>query len=192
VPRAFALDLKELERRFYERSRALHPDRHTAAGPAARAASLERMSLLNQAYSALKDPRARREYLLELEGVKLPEESSPLQGQAQGQLPQELVEEWFELQEALMEGSPEARESLRRFRSELEAHQERLAAEIAELERRHDALAAGERSGDDAAPASQQVDTAPARRQALEELGRKLQAANYLRSLERNIARWVR
>lgn len=172
VKRAFAQDAKELERRFYGLSRALHPDRFSTAPAPARAASVERMGLLNQAYGVLKDPRARREYLLALEGVKLPEGSTV----GSAQIPMELAEEWFEVQEALMESGPDAAPRLRDFRTRLETFRSELAAAIADLEARYDA----------AGPGSVE------RTRALETLGQKIQVENYLASLERTIGRWVK
>ena len=66
LPREFALDGAELERRFRERSRQLHPDRFAKAEPRERRLSLERATRLNDAHRALKDWRLRAAYLLKL------------------------------------------------------------------------------------------------------------------------------
>jgi len=68
LPRAFALDAADLERRFRERSRLLHPDRFARKSPRERRLSLERSTRLNDAYRTLKEPRARAAYLLKLLG----------------------------------------------------------------------------------------------------------------------------
>ncbi|MBK9518980.1 MAG: Fe-S protein assembly co-chaperone HscB [Anaeromyxobacter sp.] len=68
LPREFALDPAELERRFRERSRQLHPDRFARAEPRERRLSLERATRLNDAHRALKDWRLRAAYLLKLAG----------------------------------------------------------------------------------------------------------------------------
>ncbi len=68
LPREFALDVAELERRFRERSRQLHPDRFARAEPRERRLSLERATRLNDAHRALKDWRLRAAYLLKLAG----------------------------------------------------------------------------------------------------------------------------
>lgn len=175
VPRAFAQDTAELERLFYALSRALHPDHFSGKGAASQTASVERMSTVNQAYATLKNPRSRREYLLELEGVKVPQGTTV----GNGQLPMELAEQWFELQEALMEGTPESAAALREFRAQLDVYRAQLGADIQMLERGYD-----EAMRTAGSPAS--------RENFLQELGRKLQAENYLASLERNIARWVK
>jgi molecular chaperone HscB len=69
LPREFALDVPELERRFRERSRQLHPDRFARAEPRERRLSLERATRLNDACRALKDWRQRAAYLLRLAGT---------------------------------------------------------------------------------------------------------------------------
>src|SRR5262245_23895109 len=68
LPRKLNLDPDELERKFRTLSRQFHPDFFYNATPAERRASLERSSYLNDAYRTLKDPVARVEYLLSLEG----------------------------------------------------------------------------------------------------------------------------
>ena len=59
----------DLERRFRDLSRQLHPDRFARAEPRERRLSLERATRLNDAYRALKDWRARAAYLLKLAGT---------------------------------------------------------------------------------------------------------------------------
>ncbi len=68
LPREFAIDHPELERRFRERSRQLHPDRFARAEPKERRLSLERATRLNDAHRVLKDWRLRAAYLLKLAG----------------------------------------------------------------------------------------------------------------------------
>jgi molecular chaperone HscB len=69
LPREYALEIGELERRFRERSRVLHPDRFARAEPRERRLSLERATRLNDAYRYLKDWRLRAAYLLKLAGT---------------------------------------------------------------------------------------------------------------------------
>jgi molecular chaperone HscB len=69
LPREFALDVSELERRFRERSRLLHPDRFARAEPRERRLSLEHATRLNDAYRYLRDWRLRAGYLLKLAGT---------------------------------------------------------------------------------------------------------------------------
>ena len=68
---AFDVDLAALERAFFERSKALHPDRVAGAPAAERVAALSRSRALNDAYQLIKKPIARAEYLLERAGVTI-------------------------------------------------------------------------------------------------------------------------
>ena len=68
APQARTSTPADLEQRFRALSRQFHPDYFYNATPAERRASLERSSYLNDAYRTLRDPVARVEYLLELEG----------------------------------------------------------------------------------------------------------------------------
>jgi molecular chaperone HscB len=69
IAREFALDLPDLERRFRDLSRVLHPDRFARAEPRERRLSLERATRLNDAFRALRDWRQRAAYLLRLSGT---------------------------------------------------------------------------------------------------------------------------
>jgi molecular chaperone HscB len=84
LPQKLRIDPGDLERRFYELSRRLHPDRHVQASGGQRVAVEEAAATLNDAYRTLKDPVSRAGHLLHLEGIKQPE------------APADLVEEAFE------------------------------------------------------------------------------------------------
>jgi molecular chaperone HscB len=110
LPRHLHLDTPALEKSFYALSRKLHPDRFAAKPPAEQAAALAESSRLNDAYRTLKDPIARTEYLLKLEGVELEEQSKSATeaarttGLAKKQIvPEDLLEEAFELNMQLEE-----------------------------------------------------------------------------------------
>ena len=98
LPRRLNIDPAALEERFRALSRQFHPDYFYNATPAERRASLERSSYLNDAYRTLRQPAARIEYVLKLEGLapKNPEEASR-------QVPPALLEEVFALNEELDE-----------------------------------------------------------------------------------------
>jgi len=68
---AYDVDLAALERAFFERSKALHPDRVASAPAAERVAALSRSRALNDAYQLIKKPVSRAEYLLERAGVAI-------------------------------------------------------------------------------------------------------------------------
>ena len=110
LPRKLDLDTAALEREFYRLSRRLHPDLYARADQAEQQWSLEKSSRLNDAFRTLKDPVARTQYLLSLEGVQLEEQSSAatLAARESGKekkqvVPPELLEEVFELNMQLQE-----------------------------------------------------------------------------------------
>src|SRR5271157_263060 len=90
------LDMGMLEQKFLELSWKLHPDNFVNATPEEREISLKRSSELNDAYRTLRDPVARVEYLLAIEGARV-------EGKSKQQAPPELLEEVFELNESLDE-----------------------------------------------------------------------------------------
>jgi molecular chaperone HscB len=95
-PRRLSLDAQALERRFRELSRKFHPDYFYNSSSAERLASLERSSYLNDAYRTLRNPSARIEHLLAIEGLP------PAKSEEGGvKVPAALLEEVFELNEEL-------------------------------------------------------------------------------------------
>jgi len=110
LPPKLNIDVPALEKSFYELSRRLHPDLNARAGSQEQEWSLEKSSLLNDAYRTLRDPIKRTEYLLHLEGVVLEEQSKSAteQARATGEIkkqivPPDLLEEVFELNMQLEE-----------------------------------------------------------------------------------------
>src|SRR5438132_8988228 len=99
LPRRLAVDTADLQRTLYELSRRHHPDFHQAAPPAEQARALEASARLNAAYRALRDPIARVEYLVRLEEGRDTKEGGSVKPKA----PPELLEEMFDIQEALAE-----------------------------------------------------------------------------------------
>lgn len=71
IERRYPLDLADLERRYKDMTKVLHPDRYARADERARRASLRRSMQLNEAWRTLKDPVRRAEYLLSLSGVEV-------------------------------------------------------------------------------------------------------------------------
>ena len=99
LPRRLGIDTAELQRKFYELSRRGHPDFHQGETPERQAEILEASARLNAAYRALRDPLARIEYLVRLEEGRNTREGATVKPKA----PPELLEEMFEIQEALQE-----------------------------------------------------------------------------------------
>jgi molecular chaperone HscB len=96
LPRKLSIEMSSLEQKFLRLSWKLHPDNFVNASEPERELSLKRSSELNDAYRVLRDPLARIEYLLEIEGERK-------EGEKKQQAPPELLEEVFELNESLDE-----------------------------------------------------------------------------------------
>ena len=141
LPRKLVLDTKALERAFYRRSREVHPDRFAQAGAEKQQWSLEKTSLLNDAYRALKDPIARTEYLLRLQGVTLADDAVTADRQGKKQVPPELLAEVFELNMQLEEMRMNAQlgEDDPQLRADLLAAQQQFSARFAALDRQIEA-----------------------------------------------------
>ena len=99
LPRRLGIDPAELQRKYYELARQSHPDFQQGASPAAQAEALEASARLNAAYRTLRDPLARIDYLVRLEEGRETREGA----QDKPTAPPELLEEMFEIQEALAE-----------------------------------------------------------------------------------------
>lgn len=128
LPVHLHIDTAALEKSFYAQSRRLHPDRFAAKPVAEQEAALAASSRLNDAYRTLRDPIARTEYLLGLEGIQLEEQSRAATDAAKAAgtekkqvAPPDLLEEAFELNMALEElkmgDDPDARQQLEGERS---------------------------------------------------------------------------
>ena len=180
LPRKLNIDPADLEQRFRALSRQFHPDYFYNAAPAERRASLERSSYLNDAYRTVRQPIARVEYLLQLEGLapRSPEEAGK-------QVPPALLEEVFALNEELDEvrerrasGAPagEWKGRLERARGPIEAKRDAHEEQLRELSAQWDALV------DRGAP---QAD----RRAILEALRERVLERNYINNLLAGIER---
>jgi molecular chaperone HscB len=117
LSREYALEVGELERRFRERSRQLHPDRFARAEPRERRLSLERATRLNDAYRTLKDWRLRAGFLLRLAG-------SDVFAEGRTYADPDFLEEQLEWREALALAQADGDEA--RLRGIGEAARERL------------------------------------------------------------------
>jgi molecular chaperone HscB len=128
MPKKLWIEMSELEKKFLQLSWKLHPDKFVNASETEREASLQRSSELNDAYRTLREPVARVEYLLAIEGARK-------EGAQKQQAPPELLEEVFELNESL----DELRETkasggeLAALKSRLESAQKSFQEKLAEV-----------------------------------------------------------
>jgi len=150
--RRLQVEPRDLEQRFRALSRQFHPDYFHNSTGTERLASLERSSYLNDAFRTLRDPVARLEYLLKLEGF------APKEARASSSLvPPALLEEVFALNEELeaiqdlkAEGAPADLVSARLdgARTPIEANLAAHERELAELMAAHDSqFDAGDAAG---------------------------------------------
>lgn len=93
LPRHFHINLVALEENFYKLSKKFHPDFFFQASETERQYSMEKSSMLNDAYRSLKDSFKRANYLLALEGIKDIGQKTP----------SDLLAEVFELNEQIEE-----------------------------------------------------------------------------------------
>jgi molecular chaperone HscB len=93
LPRSLIIDTEQLQKRYYELHRRLHPDLYQTGAPEARQASLRNTAAVNQAFRTLRDPTDRGIYWLTLQGEAL--------GSNNNRVPPELAELVFEVQEKL-------------------------------------------------------------------------------------------
>ena len=180
LPRKLQIETGDLEQRFRALSRQFHPDYFHNAPPAERRASLERSSYLNDAYRTLRQPIARAEYLLQLEGL-----SPRGTEEAAKQVPATLLEEVFALNEELDEvralrasgaNSDEWKRRLEHAAQPIEAKRAEHEEQLALLSARWDALV------DRSAPAAEG-------RAVLEALRDRVLERNYINNLLDGIER---
>src|SRR5215471_8465936 len=129
LPPKLWIELSELERKFLQLSWKLHPDNFVNATEQERELSLKRSSELNDAYRTLRDPIARVEYLLAIEGERK-------EGEKKQQAPPELLEEVFELNESLDElrEAKASGEDLAELKAKLEAAEKSFQEKLGEVD----------------------------------------------------------
>jgi len=129
------LDEKDLQQRFYALSKKLHPDLFSRRTPREGEYALEATAVLNDAYRTLREPIARAQYVLKLQGFDVGEQSTK-------DVPPELLEEVFELNMALEEanmGDADALEQVAGMRTRFEAMRRETDDAVAGVSSRWDA-----------------------------------------------------
>lgn len=124
---AYFIDIDQMQKRFYELSRTLHPDRFQNRSETSLMNATQWFATLNTALSTLKSDVERAEYLFELAHF-VPKASK-------SSLPPDLAEEYFELQEALEEAStPEKR------RAQFQQFGDLIKSKVAETDAKRDSI----------------------------------------------------
>jgi molecular chaperone HscB len=176
MPRQLWIEMSGLEQKFLQLSWKLHPDNFVNATEQERELSLKRSSELNDAYRTLRDPMARIEYLLAIEGERK-------EGEKKQQAPPELLEEVFELNESLDE-LREAKASgtnLAGLKARLESAEKNFQMKLQEVDgelqvtaRQWDAALTGDSA---------------ARKKIMAKLNELLNRRSYIRNLVTNVAK---
>jgi molecular chaperone HscB len=176
LPRKLWLEMGALEQKFLQLSWKLHPDNFVNATPEEREISLKRSSELNDAYRTLRDPVARVEYLLSIEGMRK-------EGENKQKAPANLLEEVFELNESLDE-LREAKASgadLGALRTRLEGAEKSFQLKLNEVDAQ---LQNGAREWDKVVDANSDPS---ARQQVMNLLNELLNRRSYIRNLVVNV-----
>ncbi len=156
------LDLTDLQKRFYDLSRRLHPDVQQRKSAREKQYSLEASAVLNDAWRTLGDPVSRAEYVLRQNGFEIGDTRSR-------DVPAEWLEEVFEMNMAIEEldgGDAAARGQLELAGKRFAALREETDRELAEQFRRWDSTG---------------------NRETLEEIRGLLNRRRYIRNLVRDV-----
>lgn len=92
----FDIDTPQLDQRYRQLQREYHPDKHAHLSEREQRISVQASTHLNEAYRTLKSPFTRAQYLLQLAGVDVSDETRK-------QLPASFLMEQMELREAIAE-----------------------------------------------------------------------------------------
>jgi molecular chaperone HscB len=176
MPRKLWIEMSGLEKKFLQLSWKLHPDNFVNASEEERELSLKRSAELNDAYRTLRDPIARVEYLLAIEGQRK-------EGEKKQQAPPELLEEVFELNESLDElrEAKAAGEDLADLKARLESAEKSFQEKLGEVDGELQSAACEWDAALDGDAAT--------RRKIMARLNELLNRRSYIRNLVTNVAK---
>lgn len=128
LPRRFALEVAELDRRYRDLQAEVHPDRFAAASDAEKRLSMQWATQANEAYRTLKKPLERASYLLHLAGHDVRADKNTA-------MPAEFLMEQMEWREAVADARAggdhhELEQLLERLNTDLASHYGELAVLI--------------------------------------------------------------
>jgi molecular chaperone HscB len=112
VPARFAQERAQLDARWKELQREVHPDRFAAQGGAAQRLAMQWSVRINEAYQRLKDPIRRATYLCELNGA-------PIGADTNTTMPSDFLVQQMAWREELDEADDQA--AFQKLRGEVEA-----------------------------------------------------------------------
>ena len=82
LPQRYVLERAQLDARYRDLQRSVHPDRYASAGDQERRISMQQATKINEAYEVLKDPLKRGRYLLEVRGHAIEDQQTSHQDPA--------------------------------------------------------------------------------------------------------------
>lgn len=125
LPLTFDLDQTALHRAYIQLQQRYHPDRFARASEAEKLAAMQASADANQAYTTLKDPLLRIEYLLGLQGIVLGDRPNAVKAS------QALLIESMEMRESLSDA--QHAEDIAILRNLAQQQETRTLAQIQEL-----------------------------------------------------------
>jgi molecular chaperone HscB len=78
IPVSFDVDLSVLPQTYQQLQRLTHPDKFAGGSEQQKLVAIQKNSQVNDAYSVLKSPLSRAEYLLSLRGIELQHEQQTI------------------------------------------------------------------------------------------------------------------
>ena len=82
LPESFDVDLSTLPQTYQQLQRLTHPDRFASGSEQEKLVAIQKNAQVNDAYSVLKSPLSRAEYLLSLRGIDLQHEQQTIKDTA--------------------------------------------------------------------------------------------------------------
>ena len=82
LPESFDVDLSTLPQTYQQLQRLTHPDRFASGSELQKLVAIQKNAQVNDAYSVLKSPLSRAEYLLSLRGIDLQHEQQTIKDTA--------------------------------------------------------------------------------------------------------------
>jgi len=82
LPQRYVLERAQLDARYRDMQRSVHPDRYASASDQEKRISMQQTTKINEAYEVLKDPLKRGRYMLELRGHAIEDQQTSHQDPA--------------------------------------------------------------------------------------------------------------
>jgi len=122
----FEIDQKFLTKKYYDLSRANHPDKFILASAEDQSAALSRSTQINEGYKILKTTQSRYRHILELADITIEEGKETV--------PQEFLMEMMDINESVMEYQMDPNPEMKtKLEKDFESLKRNLRDEISEI-----------------------------------------------------------